>query len=150
MQPVLLWFGFGLLWKDCKVLAGLMIALLYQRQSCKSVCPFKGCCIVSLSLSRSLLMDHHPSDCSDFCTLWQTLEQFLSGVWHPPTDYQYLSTCMCVCVCVVGMTKRFVKASASMHISPSLSDGVWVFSCRICVLQELTFPGYCTQSLLHQ
>lgn len=38
--------------------------------------PFKRLldCIVSL------LMDHHPSDCSDFCTLPQTLEWLLSGV----------------------------------------------------------------------
>lgn len=40
-----LWFGFGFLLR-LEVLTGLMNVLLNQRQSCRSVCPLKGCSIV--------------------------------------------------------------------------------------------------------
>lgn len=133
------WFWISI--KRLDMLTGLMKAEL---QKCL---PFKRLlyCNVSLPVSLSLLMDHHPSDRGDFCTVASSGE--VPG--HDPTSTHWLPVYVCVCICVVGMTKRFVKASVSTPASSSLSD-VWLLSCRACVLQRLTYPDNLTHLQVHQ
>lgn len=50
-------------------------------------------------------------------------ERLLSGVWHPPTDYQYLS--MCICVCVLWAWHKALLNPVWACTPLSVSQSVW-------------------------